>query len=199
MSRSLAWSAVLLATALSFGVRAHAQTPAPHAGSPIYGLATGGDYAVIDVGAQAPDFSFESAPGWKHLRDVREQGRVLLLVAPDDEQLLALERERAVLLSLGVVPMAVLDRRPSACRATAGRLKLGFTLVSDTRRVIGGQFNAVDGSSGMDTASWFVIDRDGRVRDLAHGGWPSRSWREVCTSALGLPAADAPLPASYRR
>jgi peroxiredoxin len=202
MSRFPVLSAVALAAALSLASGAAAETPAPpstHPGSPIYGLATGSDYAVVETGAQAPDFSFESSPGWRRLRDVRAQGHVLLVVAPAEEQLLSLERERARLLSMGVVPMAVLDRRASACRALTARLRLGFTLVPDSRRVIGAQFNAVDGASGVDTPAWFVIDREGRVRDLAHRGWPSRPWSEVCAGALGLPASDTPMPASQRR
>lgn len=202
MSRSMLLAAVLLAMVLSSDGRAAtlAAVPLPtHAVSPIDGVASGGSYAVVEMGTQAPDFSFESTSGWKHLRDVRAQGHVLLLIAPDDEQLLALERERTQLLALGIVPMAVLDRRMPACRALATRLNLGFALVSDTKHVIGAQFNAVAAASGMDAVAWFAIERTGRVRDLAHGDWPSRPWRELCASAFGLPANDAPLPASYPR
>ncbi len=203
MSRPFALPAVALATALSCAVAMAADTPLPSAADPHpaaagYGLAPSGDYALIDAGAQAPDFTFEATGGWTRLHDLRAQGNVLLLFCPDDEQLVALERERPRLLAMGVVPVAVLDRRPTSCRALASRLRLGFTLASDSRRVIGAQFNAIDPESRADAPAWFVIGRDGRVRDLAHESWPEHPWTEVCSSALGLPGPGAPVPASFR-
>ena len=202
MFRFPGYACLVLALGCASPMLAGAQAPAPvaaHGDSPTYGIGTAGEYAVIDAGSQAPDFSFETSPGWTHLRDVRGQGHVLLLIGPDEGQLLALERERPRLLSMGVVPVAVLDRRAGACRALAGHLHLGFLLVPDARRVIGAQFNALDPSSRADAPAWFVIHRDGRVRDLAHAEWPARPWTEVCASALGLPAPQAPSPASFAR
>ncbi len=202
MSRWIASTAVVLATAFSF---APARAAQPQEGAPgtvrgstsLYGLTTGSGYAVVDAGTQAPDFSFESGQGWSQLRDVRAQGHVLLLIGADEPQLADLERQRPRLLSMGVVPVVVLDRRPNACRALVQHMGLGFLVVSDARRVIGAQFNALDPFSRADAAAWFVIDRQGCVRDLAHDEWPTRAWADVCADALGLPESDSPVPASH--
>lgn len=182
---------------------------APHAparadsrpGSPasLYAVGSNGDYAIVEAGSTAPDFSYDAAGGTYHLRDLRGQGHVLLVIAPDDARLAALEAERPRLLALGVVPVAALDSRAGACRSTVGRLGLGYTVIADSRRLIGAQFNALDPSSRGDVPAWFVIDRNGRVRDLARQAWPAGAWTSVCSRALGLPEADAPAPASYRR
>lgn len=202
MRRVILLVALALSAATLPGLARGASNDAPPASrndKPVYGLATSGDYAIVDAGSQAPDFSFESAAGWRRLRDLRTQGHVLLIISPSDEQMLALERERAALLALGVVPVTVLDQRPSACRALGARLRVGYAVVSDSRRVIGAQFNALDPSSRGDAPAWFVIDRGGRVRDLARRSWPERPWTSTCAEALGLPAPDAPRPVSFPR
>jgi peroxiredoxin len=202
MFRSRAIAAVVITTALSFAPAHAGQTPEPTLPSlpspaPVDTPAPASGYAVVDAGSQAPDFSFESAQGWLQLSDVRAQGSVLLAFCPDDGQLAALEGERERLLTLGVVPVAVLDRRPNACRALARKLQLGFLLVPDVHREIGAQFNALDPFSRADAPAWFVIDQQGCVRELAHDSWPSRSWTETCAGALGLPAPDAARSASH--
>ncbi len=202
MRRVIALVVLLLLGATPSSHARGASATAPQGTSnptPVYGLPTSGEYAIVDAGSQAPDFSFESSAGARRLRDLRTQGHVLLLISPSDAQMIALENERAALLTLGVVPVTVLDQRPSACRALGARLRLGYPVVSDARRVIGAQFNSLDPSSRGDAPAWFVIDRSGRVRDLARQSWPERAWTATCAEALGLPAPDAPRSVSYPR
>ena len=157
---------------------------------------TGADFAVLDVGSQAPDFSFETRGQALRLRDLRAQGHVLLVIEPDEERLAALERERPHLLAMGVIPVAVMDMRPGPCAALANRLGVRFSMIADSRRLIGAQFNATDPNSLGDVPAWFVVDHAGRVRDLDHLSWPGRTWTDVASTALGLPGADALAPAS---
>jgi len=180
-----------LATAAMAGSspsRAASEPPPPvtHGGAAIVPLGLGADYAIVDEGVQAPDFTFESSTGWLRLHDLRASGHVLLVFAPSDDRLAQLESEREALRALGVLPVAVLDRKLGACRRLSERLHLGFPVVPDPRRVIGAQYNALDPDSRADSPAWFVMSRDGRVRRLAHGSWPDRPWTEVATSALGL-------------
>jgi len=169
--------------------------PVPHAS--LTPMGSPSDYAVLEIGSSAPDFAFESlAGGWNRLHDLREQGHVLLVIGADGEALVSLERERARLLALGVVPVAVIDARAGRCRALARRAGFEGTVVPDPRHVVSAQFNAHDVISGDDAPAWFVIDRSGCVRALGHARWPIAAWAQVVTGALGLPADDAH-PAAY--
>lgn len=175
-------------------------SPSPaHERTVVYPGSPSTDYAVLDIGSPAPDFSFESPAGNRRLHDLRAQGHVLLLLDPDRAQLDALEHERASLLQAGVVPMAILDERPGTCRATAQRLGLGYCVVPDPQHLIGAQFNALDPESHALSPAWFVLDRTGHVRAFAHGAWPDDPWSRVCATALGLPLPGSAAPASHRR
>jgi len=201
MFRKSLSTAAALAAVIGITTVAAAQAPgasSTHVRGALDAYAGGADYAVIDSGSTAPDVSFEYASGWMRLKDFRQMGHVLLVISPSKEQLVAIEHERNTLVDMGVVPVAVLDERPGTCRELQHSLQLGYTLASDTRRVIGAQFNALEPSSRADAPAWFVIDHKGRVRELGHGSWPEGTWTTTCANALGLPAPDAPRPASYR-
>ncbi len=174
-----------------------ASPPGAPAATSLHPQGVNADYAVVDVGSQAPDFTFESVTGWLRLRDLRAQGNVLLVIAPDEPTLAALQRERAVLGQLGVVPVAVLDRRAGACRDLAGKLGLDFPVLPDPRRVIGEQFNALDPDSRADAPAWFVLDHQGRVRDLGRHDWPRQAWTELSAHALGLEVPGGTAPAAH--
>ncbi len=201
MNHVFASTILALAATVSLASAGPASPPAPIAtrAGTLDLVGANADYAIVGIGTQAPEFSFAAQGCTLRLRDLRAQGSVLLLFAPDDARLVALERERAQLLAIGVVPVAVLDQRAGACAATARRLGVGYSIVPDPRRVIGAQFNALDPSSRADAPAWFVLDRSGRVCDLAHLAWPGRPWTEVAARALGLPGPDAAAPASFGR
>jgi peroxiredoxin len=160
-------------------------------------VGNGPDYAVVESGSQAPDFAFEGAAGWRRLHELRAQGHVLLIFGARDAELVRLEHERGELLAIGVVPVAVVDRKAAACRALASRLRLEYALVPDPQRVIAAQYNALDPNSRSSAAAWFVLDREGRVHDLGRFHWPTQRWRELAASALGLAVAGGAAPASY--
>ena len=152
----------------------------------------------VRVGDVAPDFSFEGFDGkWRNLRDLRVQGSVLLVIAPDHVQMSALERERATLIERGVLPVAILDATPRATASTIRKLDLHYSVIADPRRVIAEQFNAIQSRTHAAVPAWFVIDRKGLVRALDRGSFPSRGYTALATEALGLPTPGAALPSSH--
>ena len=149
----------------------------------------------VRVSDFAPDFSFEGFDGrWRNLHDLRVQGPVLLLIAPDSDPLLSLERERASLVQRGIVPVAVVDASPRAVASWTRKLNLHYTVIPDPRRVIAEQFNAIESRTHAAVPAWFVIDRSGRVRALERGRFPSAGFLPVAAQALGLPAPGVALP-----
>lgn len=155
--------------------------------------------STVSVGDRAPDFSFESTDHhWRHLHDLLEQGGVLLVFAPDDEQLKTLEREREGMLQRGILSVAVLNRRDGATWATVNRLRLHFSALADPRGVIAEQFNLMDPSGPRCLPGWFMIDRNGRVRGLHRDGLPEADFTSLATRALGLPSDGVSLPAVTR-
>ena len=154
----------------------------------------------VRVGDLAPDFSFEGFDGrWRNLHAQVVQGPVLLVIAPDSDPLMSLERERAALLERGIVPVAVIDAPPRAVASWSRKLNLHYTVIPDPRRVIAEQFNAIQSRTHAAVPAWFVIDRSGRVRALERGRFPSAGFTPVAAQALGLPAPGAVLPTRTRR
>lgn len=165
---------------------------------PLVPLGGSTDYAIVEVGSSAPDFAYETLGGGSaRLRDLRAQGHVLIVFGADERALGTLERERDGLRRLGVVPVAVLDWRVSACRGVVRRLGLTYPVVPDAQRAIGAQYNVLDPNTRHDSPAWFVVERGGRVRDLARFAFPASSWTNVVASALGLPLDGASVPAGH--
>ena len=153
----------------------------------------------VGIGDPAPDFSFETSDhSWHHLRDLLGQGGVLLIFAPTDAQLQALEADREGLLSRGIVPVAVVDRRDGAAWTMPRRLQLHFSVIGDSRGVIASQFNLADPTARRTIPGWFVVDRAGRVRGLRREALPVKGYLATATRALGLAAEDTAQPASAR-
>ena len=155
------------------------------------------EYATVDAGTNAPDFSYESLAGESaRLRDLRAQGHVLLVFGATDSDLQHLQAEADRLTHIGVVPVAVLDRGASSCRRTAKKLSLTFPLVPDPQRTIGAQYNSLNPRTRQNAPAWFVVDRRGRVRGLDRFKLPGEMWENVAATSLGLPSSDWPMPAS---
>lgn len=166
---------------------------------PLIPLGTSGEYAVLDVGSSAPDFSYRTPAGdWGRLHELRQQGPLLLVFAATEEQLTQLQQERTDLLGMGVIPVAVLDRKSGTCRRQIEKLGLTYPVIPDPQRIIAAQFNSLDPTSRAGAPAWFVLDQQGRVRDLNRFQWPSREWADIASNALGLPRANEPRPASSR-
>lgn len=156
-------------------------------------------FAIVNPGDPAPDFSFEARDHqWRRLHDLLAQGDVLLVFGADDQRLHALEAERDALLALGIVPVAVLDRRDGAAWATPERLSLHYGVVPDARGVIAEQFNLLNPETGRPYPSWFVVDRKGTVRGLHRGVLPEQGFTAVAERALGLPDQGDARPAGMR-
>jgi len=166
--------------------------------TPIVPLGGGADYAIVVPGSTAPNFAYTTlAGGTARLRDLREQGHVLLVFGGSEEDLRDLAQESSDLTRLGVVPVAVLDWSVGACRDVVKRLGLTYPVVPDAQRAIGAQYNALDPDTRHDARAWFVVDHSGRVRGLDRFEFPVASWSNVAATALGLPMDDAPVPASH--
>ena len=119
MNRVIVSTVLALAAIVSLAGARPASPPSPLTARPelIDPIGESSDYAIVGVGAQAPDFAFEAQGRNLRLRDLRANGHVLLMFAPDEARLVALERERVHLLAIGVVPVAVLDQRAGSCAA----------------------------------------------------------------------------------
>lgn len=149
----------------------------------------------VFVGDPAPNFAYQGYDGrWMRLHHLLDHGSVLLVIGANDAQLSQIEREREALLRLGVVPVAVVDRRPGAARRIVAKLGLGYTVLPDGRQVIADQFNATE--KGRMIPSYFVVDARGKVRGLLRGSLPPQDYPQACAHALALPLPGSPLPAS---
>jgi peroxiredoxin len=151
---------------------------------------------VLRVGDPAPNFAFEGFDGrGMRLHHLLDQGSVLLVFGARESDLRKLQQERSMLLEMGVVPVAILDARPGTTRTLVKRLGLQFTVIADSRGVIGEQFNVVDGERML--PAWFVLDPRGRVRSLSRGALPSAEYRRVCARALALPMPGTAFSTSH--
>ncbi len=155
---------------------------------------------LVTVGDPAPNFSYFGLDGRAgRLRDLLAQGPVLLVFGVGDANLLDLQRERDVLFGMGVVPVAIADRRAGATRTASQRLGLTYPIIPDPRAIAAAQFNALDPSTLHPMPAWFVVDRNGRVRALGRGSMPQRPWADLAASALGMPAPGSPRPVGKTR
>jgi peroxiredoxin len=169
----------------------------PQSPAPLVPYGTSSEYAMVEAGTNAPDFSYETlAGGSARLRDLLAQGNVLLVFGASDTDLRRLQGESDQLTRLGVVPVAVLDRSVSSCRRTAKKLSLTIPVVPDPQRAIGAQYNALDPRTRQDAPAWFVVDQRRRVRGLDRFELPREPWVSVAATSLGIPPGDWPLPAS---
>jgi peroxiredoxin len=150
---------------------------------------------ILRIGDPAPNFSFEGYDGrWMRLHHLLDQGPVLLVFGARERELRRLRDERGRLLDLGVVPVVVLDDKPGTVRALAKRLDLRYTVLSDPRGVIAGQFNVVE--NGDVQPAWFVLDQRGRVRGLSREGLPAGEYPRLCARSLALPMPGVAFPTS---
>lgn len=151
---------------------------------------------VLRVGDPAPNFSFEGYRGqWMRLHHLLDQGPVLLVFGAREADLRRIQEERGRLLDLGVVPVVILDAKPGNTRTSVKRLGLQYTVLSDARGVIAGQFNVID--RGGVEPGWFVLDQRGRIRGLVRGSLPASDYPRLCARSLAIPMPGVALPA-YR-
>ena len=148
--------------------------------------------SVPTAGSSAPDFTYQSSEHlWQNLHNVLEQGAVLLVFGASDANLRAIERERETLLERGILPMVVVERRDTDVWGVVRRLELTYSLLADPHGAIGEQYGVLDPASKRSHASWFAIDRAGRVCAHGEGELPISGWTSLAVQALGLPADGA--------
>jgi peroxiredoxin len=146
---------------------------------------------IVTEGAPAPDFSWRAANGeWKRLKNLREQGSILLVFGPSEADLHAIEDERAGLAKVDVVPVAVLDRKDSAAASMWRRLHLTYPVIADPMNVIAAQFNVLGQNTLRARPAWFVLDQSGKVRALSRDGLPEHGYLRIACAALDLPSPD---------
>lgn len=139
-------------------------------------------------GQKAPNFAYQSHDYMRRrFHDMLAQGAVLIVFAPTDADLRALEAERDEMLTRGVVPVAVLDRKDSDVWKVVRRLGLTYSLLSDPRGAIASEFGAWSEPAGHASPAWYVVGGDGRVRARGMGELPSGRFAATAFDALGLP------------
>jgi len=155
---------------------------------------------IIEPGDAAPDFSYQVESGeWLKLHEILEHGSVLLVFVPSDPELRTLESERDSLLRVGIIPVAVFDRRSNSTVALAHRLGLGFPVIADPTGSIASQFNLIGPPTVRARPGWFVLDRSGRVRALNRRGLPPGGYVHLACDALDIASPDATASASSRQ
>jgi peroxiredoxin len=148
--------------------------------------------ALVQPGDTAPDFSYQTESGeWFRLHQLLGHGSVLLVFMPNEGELRLMENERDSLYGVGVIPVAVLDRRTSSTRPLAHRLGLGFPVIADPRGSIASQFNLIGPPTVRARPAWFIVDRSGRVRGLERRGLPDGGYTRLACDALAIPSPDA--------
>jgi peroxiredoxin len=148
--------------------------------------------SLVEPGDLAPDFSYQTESGeWLTLHDLLAHGSVMLVFVPTENELRIMEDERDSLYSVGVIPVAVLDRRASSAMLLAHRLGLGFPVIADPLGSIASQFNLVGPPTLRTRPAWFILDRGGRVRGLERGELPEGGYIRIACGALAIPSPDA--------
>ena len=149
--------------------------------------------SAIALGESAPDFDFVSdREGWRSLRRLCARQPVLLVIEPDEKQLLSLQADFATLEALGVEPMAVLRQSDRANWALIDRLKLRYSLLSDPAGVVAATFESRDAVTGSVQPAWFVMDQRGRVCSFERNALPAAGISSSVALALrgsGQPVA----------
>jgi peroxiredoxin len=143
--------------------------------------------AAPELGERAPDFTYQSRDyQWRNLHNMLEQGDVLLVFGPSDEQLRSLERDQEDLVGKGVLPVAVVGQREGDVWRTVRKLGLTYSLLADPHAAIAEQFGALESLAGPARPMWFVIDQAGRVRGRGEGLSAPRDWVGMAANALGM-------------
>jgi peroxiredoxin len=156
-------------------------------------VATDPQAATIQVGGPAPMFSFIAADGrWHRSDELVLRGAVLMLIAPADDDLVAIEKLRAAFVEMGITPVAILNLPTRGTAALSRKLSVETTLVSDPMCAIGGLYHSLDPSTMRDAPSYFVIDRSRTLRAMYYGPFPPAEML-LATSARSL---GRPLPES---
>jgi len=148
--------------------------------------------SLVQPGDVAPDFSYQTESGeWLKLHQLLENGNVMLVFVPTEDELRTVEDARDSLYGVGVIPVAVLDRRPRSTATLANRLGLGFPVIADPQGSIASQFNLVGPPTVRPRKAWFILDRAGRVRGLERGVLPDGGYTRLACDALAIPTPDA--------
>ena len=153
--------------------------------------------AIVEAGDPAPDFSYQADSGeWLKLHELLDHGNVILVFAPQEDELRGLQAAHDSLTRVGIVPVAVLDRKPKASLALMRKLGLQFPVVSDPMGTIATQFNLVSPPTLRTRPGWFVVDRKGRVRALDRTRLPQGGYMNIACGALAIPNPAATATAS---
>jgi peroxiredoxin len=156
-------------------------------------LSADNDAATLQVSSPAPMFSFIAADGrWHRSEELLDRGPMLVVFAPAEEDLLAMQRLAPAFEELGVRTVAVLDLPTRGTAALTRKLHLTGTLVSDPMCAIAGLYHSVTPSTGRHAPSYFVVDARRTLRAMYYGPIPPPELL-VATAARSL---GRPLPAS---
>ena len=194
---------------LLFATQVWAASPSPMNSSPpartewrvLAPLSVEPGAATLQVASQAPMFSYIGAEGrWHRSDELLSHGPIIILFAPEDRDLAAVEHLAAAFAELGVRPIAVMDMPTRGTSAVSRRLKLTTTLVSDPMSAIANLYHSVDVRTGRHAAAYFVVDSHRVLRAMHFGPLPPAELMLASAArCLGRPLPEATLPTSEVR
>src|SRR5262245_3437186 len=177
--RSMLRRFVAAVTPLLFATVAWAADPSPmntvHRDDPrrMIPVATEPQAATIQVGGPAPMFSYIASDGrWHRSDELLLRGAVLMLIAPSERDLVAIEKLRDAFEETGITPVAILDLPSHGATAMTRKLSIQTPLVSDPMCAIAGLYHSLDPSTARHAPSYFVIDRSRTLRAMYYGPFP---------------------------
>ena len=149
--------------------------------------------ATLQVSGPAPMFSYIGTDGrWHRSDEFLSRGPMIVVFAPAEDDLVAIQHLSRVFDDLGVRPVAVLDLPTRGTAALTRKLQLTTALVSDPMSAIAGLYHSVDPATGEHAQAYFVIDSRRTLRAMYFGPLPPAELL-VASAARGL---GRPLPAS---
>jgi peroxiredoxin len=146
----------------------------------------------ITIGDEAPTFSYMGSDNhWHKFSDLAAKQPVLLVFGATESQLSAIEAARGSFLELGIVPVAVVDRRIGSVAAMKRRLKLKSHVIGDPMRAIAELYNSLDANGLQHAPAYFVLDENHLIRALGRGRLPAvRELLRESAQGLGRPVPD---------
>jgi peroxiredoxin len=152
-------------------------------------MSTEPEAATLQVSGPAPMFSYIATDGrWHRSDELLSRGPVLVVFAPAEDDLVAIQRLAHAFDDLGVRPVAVLDLPTRGTAALTRRLQLTTALVSDPMSAIAGLYHSLDPTTGQHAPAYFVIDSRRTLRAMYYGPLPPAELLVACAArSLGRP------------
>ena len=194
---------------LLFATQVWAASPSPMNSAPPQGterrmltpLSVEPDAASLQISSPAPMFSYIATDGrWHRSDELLSRGPVLLMFAPTEQDLNAIQKLTPALEELGVRPVAVVNLPTRGASAISRKLGLTTTLVSDPMSAIANLYHSVEEGTGRHVPSYFVIDSHRMLRAMYFGPLPPAELMVASAArSLGRPLPESVFTTSDER